>query len=309
MDDDSGRYRIQRVAELTGVPAATLRAWERRYGIPQPARSESAYRLYSVRDVEMVRKLRDLSASGVAISQAAREVRSSAKEPEEHAPVDIYQETITRILDAVHSYDAAAVHAEAARAAYLGPAAVVHERVFAPLMRTIGDLWAEGELSVAQEHLASAAVGAVTRDVARMVQPDGSLPLMLLACFEDEDHALGMHGVAIRLASWGIRSVDLGARVPPTALGAAVRSMAPRAVGLSITLAPDVQRVRALADAYADECEGLPWFVGGPAVAAVAPRVLMRGGIVIEGDLSLSRSVIERALRGEYSPPVKPRPR
>ncbi|WP_434422398.1 MerR family transcriptional regulator [Nannocystis pusilla] len=47
----TGRYRIQSVAEMTGVSAATLRAWERRYGLPAPRRSSSAYRLYSDRDV------------------------------------------------------------------------------------------------------------------------------------------------------------------------------------------------------------------------------------------------------------------
>ena len=49
------RYRINAVAEMTGVPAPTLRAWERRYGIPRPGRSESSYRLYSDADVAEVR--------------------------------------------------------------------------------------------------------------------------------------------------------------------------------------------------------------------------------------------------------------
>lgn len=307
VDDDVGQYRIQRVAELTGVPAATLRAWERRYGIPRPARSESAYRLYSARDVEMVRTLRDLGASGVAISQAVERVRAAS--PDVTAPIfpgDVFVGVVERLLAALRRYDLEGFQAEALRATRLGPAAVVYERVFQPLMREVGDLWAEGELSVAQEHLASLAVGSVTRDVARMVQPDGSLPLMLLACFEDEDHSLGMHGVAIRLASWGIRSVDLGARVPPTALGDAVRRLAPQGIALSITRAPDVQRARALTDAYADECAEIPWFVGGAAVAGVAPRVLMRGGVVIEGELSTARAVIERALRGGDSRATKP---
>jgi len=54
-----GRYRIQAVADMTGIPAATLRAWERRYGVPAPARTDASYRLYSEGDVELVRKLRD----------------------------------------------------------------------------------------------------------------------------------------------------------------------------------------------------------------------------------------------------------
>lgn len=308
VDDAAGRYRIQVVAELTGVPAATLRAWERRYGIPQPSRSESSYRLYSARDVEMVRQLRDLCANGVAISQAARMVRDATGElgAAETSSRDVYGIAAERILDAVRAFDADRVEEEAARAAFLGPGATVYERVFAPLLHTVGDLWHEGALSVAQEHLASRAIGAVTRGIARVVQPDGALPLIVLACFADEDHELGMHGVAIRLASWGIRSVDLGARVPPAALGDAVRKLSPQGVGLSLTVAPDVARARALVDEYAEQCDGLPWFVGGASVGAVSARVLQRGGIVIEGDLAASKTVIEQALRGEYLPPVKP---
>ena len=48
------RYRIRAVAELTGVSTATLRAWERRYGVPTPSRTASAYRLYGDEDVALV---------------------------------------------------------------------------------------------------------------------------------------------------------------------------------------------------------------------------------------------------------------
>jgi DNA-binding transcriptional MerR regulator len=72
MSEANGRFRIQVVSELTAVPAPTLRAWERRYGIPTPARTASAYRLYSDHDVAMVRRLRDLCANGMSIAEAAR---------------------------------------------------------------------------------------------------------------------------------------------------------------------------------------------------------------------------------------------
>ena len=74
-----GKYRIQTVAEMTGVPAATLRAWEKRYGVPTPVRSPGAYRLYSVQDVERVRRMRDLCAAGMAAAQAAELEESTPK--------------------------------------------------------------------------------------------------------------------------------------------------------------------------------------------------------------------------------------
>ena len=66
------RYRIRTVSTKTGVPAATLRAWERRYGIPNPLRTESAYRLYRETDIEQIKLLKRMVDEGLAPSEAAR---------------------------------------------------------------------------------------------------------------------------------------------------------------------------------------------------------------------------------------------
>lgn len=71
MSDEQGRYRINWVSEQTGISEATLRAWERRYRVPEPARTPSGYRVYSVNDVEKVRRMRELCAGGMSPSEAA----------------------------------------------------------------------------------------------------------------------------------------------------------------------------------------------------------------------------------------------
>lgn len=74
-----GPYRIRAVTRATGVPAATLRAWERRYGFPMPARTASGYRLYTDRDIELIRTMRDDCSRGIAPAEAARSARSAAE--------------------------------------------------------------------------------------------------------------------------------------------------------------------------------------------------------------------------------------
>ena len=59
---------MRTVVRLTGIAPDTLRAWERRYGVPTPRRTASAYRLYSGRDVEVVRRVRDLCAAGLSVA-------------------------------------------------------------------------------------------------------------------------------------------------------------------------------------------------------------------------------------------------
>src|SRR3954467_7527104 len=104
-----GPYRIQAAAELCGIPAATLRAWERRYGVPVPRRTASAYRLYTREDVELLRRMRDLVEEGVSPAEAARVVLGSPAPVSEDAPapIDGLEIAQTRILAAMQRWDAA----------------------------------------------------------------------------------------------------------------------------------------------------------------------------------------------------------
>ncbi len=301
---DIGRYRIQVVSELTGIPAPTLRAWERRYGIPTPARTASAYRLYSDYDVAMVRRLRDLCANGMSIAEAAKMVRASEEGAARlvGADGDPYEVAVNRFVDAIQAFDTRAVEREAARAQYLGPATSVFDRVFAPVMRRVGELWHAGELSIAQEHIATRVVGDMVRGMMRLTNPEATGYTVILACLADEDHDLPVYGVALRLASWGIGHITLGVRTPPAAVADTLRHTSATAVGLSMTMPLEPARAAELFAAYRDACGATPWFVGGAGVASVADLVRELGGMVIEGDFSDSRPHIERLLRDARRP-------
>ena len=67
-------YTIKRVSEMVGVPVATLRAWQRRYGVVNPGRSNSGYRLYGARDIAVLRRMQSLVASGWSPKEAAAAV-------------------------------------------------------------------------------------------------------------------------------------------------------------------------------------------------------------------------------------------
>src|SRR5689334_8496835 len=114
-----GPYRIQLAAELCGVMPATLRAWERRYGIPVPRRTASAYRLYSADDVELVRRMRELVDGGVPPAEAARTVRASAgaliSSRITAGDGDGLELARSRLIAATQRYDAQAIDAELTR--------------------------------------------------------------------------------------------------------------------------------------------------------------------------------------------------
>ena len=70
MDPNTANFNLSVVLRETGIKADTLRAWERRYGLPQPERTEGGHRLYSQRDIEIVRWLMAREEEGLRISQA-----------------------------------------------------------------------------------------------------------------------------------------------------------------------------------------------------------------------------------------------
>src|SRR5258707_3552020 len=79
-------FNTKAVARETGVPADTFRAWERRYGVPHPQRTAGLHRLYSDRDIAIIRWLRDRTAEGMNISQAVQLLTNTLESGLETAP-------------------------------------------------------------------------------------------------------------------------------------------------------------------------------------------------------------------------------
>lgn len=302
MSDARGKYRIQTVAEMTGVPAATLRAWERRYGLPIPARTASAYRLYSDGDIGMIRRVRELCDSGMSPSEATRLVLDEQTKELDSAALaavpseDAFGPMRTAILNAVDNLDVRRLERELDRATALGTATTIVDQVLRPVMLEVGDAWHAGTMSVAQEHLATEAVTSVARRLLALVQPDGDARLAVLGVFADDEHVFPLLSLGIHAAAWGWRVVLLGARTPPAAIKHVVAAMHPGLVGLSCTVAPFGHRARELTDAYADAVGDTPWLVGGSGAAEIAKFVVARGGHVTdEARPSALRPIFERA--------------
>ncbi|WP_437715501.1 B12-binding domain-containing protein [Sorangium sp. So ce448] len=292
------RYRIHVVSEMCGVSSATLRAWERRYGVPSPARTASAYRLYSDDDVAVIKKMRDHVNGGIAAAEAARMVLEAAgpRAPVGTSGGDAFAGASERIVDAAVRFDPDGLEAEVNRALSLGPSVTIFERALGPALERIGDLWLSGKITVAQEHLASQILGATLLHLLRLAQPGESGRRVLLAAFADEDHVLGLFGIGLRFCSWGFRSVVLGARTPPAAIARAVEALAPDLVALTVAIPPLPPSARELIDAYADACRGVPWIVGGAGAGALRPFIEARGGLVAAAEAAEIRAQIESAL-------------
>lgn len=192
-------YRIGELARRTGTSADLLRAWERRYGLLRPQRTSGGFRVYTEADATRVGRMRSGLDSGLAAAEAARLALDDAVAPD--------------LLAALLAFDDERAHASLDDAlARLSVEAVLDDLVL-PAFRAIGDGWAAGAISVAQEHYAANLVRARLLGLARRWD-QGIGPRALLACAPGDLHDLPLicFGLALRQRGW--RILFLGADTP-----------------------------------------------------------------------------------------------
>ncbi|HOU94314.1 MAG TPA: MerR family transcriptional regulator, partial [Polyangiaceae bacterium] len=132
---------------MTGVSAHTLRAWERRYGVPRPMRTESTYRLYSQRDVDQIRAIRSLCEQGLSASEAAAlsgDPAAAAQRVPAAPDATAHQQVADRLVTATFALDGAEIERLLALATAAGPPHVVLEQVLRPAALRVGELWERG---------------------------------------------------------------------------------------------------------------------------------------------------------------------
>ncbi|MEJ7785590.1 MAG: B12-binding domain-containing protein [Solirubrobacteraceae bacterium] len=227
------RWRIKEFAARTGVSEATLRAWERRYGLLDPSRSDGGYRLYSPADERCVLAMNAHMSRGVAAAEAAKAALGEVEaEPTGDVPSDP-EELVAGLLEAVTAYDATSVDRLLEAAFTLGRPTAISE-VLMPVMHEIGERWASGTMTVAHEHFASHLVERrLMRQAGEWGGGDG--PLALLACPSGERHTLALLSFGVALAEHGWRIAYLGADMPIEHVADAAARLQPDAVVLSAT--------------------------------------------------------------------------
>ncbi len=167
-------YNIKQAAARAGVSVPVLRAWERRYGIVHPERTPSGYRQFDDAAIARIRAMRSLIAQGWSPSAAAAAVVAGAAEPgladdatalgdaEPEARSDGAApgagEMAYRFVAAAAAMDATGVDAVLDDLFARGSFERVAGDLLFPALRRLGDAWAAGRVSVAGEHMASAAV-------------------------------------------------------------------------------------------------------------------------------------------------------
>ncbi len=139
LPSDEGVYPIREVSRLTGVNAVTLRAWQRRYGLVQPARTEKGHRLYSEAAIRQIGEILSWLERGVSIGQ----VKGLLSDPHSLPGDDHWQQSFEALCQAVLAINQRKVEAQLNELLASYPFELVRSRVLQPLVAQLLGLWRE----------------------------------------------------------------------------------------------------------------------------------------------------------------------
>jgi MerR family transcriptional regulator, light-induced transcriptional regulator len=248
MDRDTPTYNLKAVVQETGIKPDTLRAWERRYGLPDPNRSSGGHRLYSQRDIDTLLWLMARQNEGLTISRAVelwRSVEGEGRDPlriPEYASVDtnlppVQGEEIEilrkRWAEACLAFDERTAERILAQSFAIYPVEVVCLDILQKGMSDIGKGWYEGKVSVQQEHFSSAlAMRRIDAMLGASPQPTRT-GRILIACAPGEEHVFSQMLLQLLLRRRGWETIYLGANVPLDRLESSLDHVRPHLVILT----------------------------------------------------------------------------
>jgi len=247
MTENDGLYSIGVVERDTGIGRDTLRVWERRYGFPEPVRSEKGERKYSEKQLRQLQRIRRLLDQGMRpgkllpLGEEGLDELEASLQSEQ--PVHLEQ-TVSELIEAIHS-----ANAELLESLLQGQYKQQGMRGFilntvVPLLNTVGELWARGKLQIFQEHfLSQQLIRFLNTEIAKL-QRHARKPRVLLATLPGEEHTLGLLMVAAMLSSHGVSTINIGAEVPMDQIGHAVEQFKADIVGITFSGAYQYKNIR-----------------------------------------------------------------
>jgi DNA-binding transcriptional MerR regulator len=228
------------VQRLTGLSPDTIRAWERRHGAVEPARSAGKTRHFSDEDVRRLILLRQAVERGHRIGSIANLSESELVKlvdqesalgslgddslEAELEPRDLqYGALRKRYLDSIMRFDVGKASDLLSRAGALLDRNAFLYQVIIPTLQEIGDRWEAGKLSPAHEHLVSAQVRGLLDTLLRQHAPLPGAPKVVITTPPGEHHELGAATGALLAATRGFSTIYLGPNLPEADILLAVK--------------------------------------------------------------------------------------
>lgn len=237
---------------MTGLSVFVIRAWEKRYNVVSPERTETNRRLYSEDDIEKLKLLNNAVNLGHNIGGIAKlsvsELRSILERnpATSNVPTELSTEQfadtesiLSSCVEAVKSYDSKKLSTILLKASSKMSQPLLIEKLVIPLVYEIGDLWHEGDIRVANEHIASAVIRSFLTNLIEQHIPPQNAPIIISATPRGQDHELGALIAGVTAASVGYKVIYLGPNLPVEEIAAVTDNLDAKVVALSLVYPND----------------------------------------------------------------------
>jgi len=229
------RLTVAAVARRIGVAPATLRTWDRRYGLGPSEHQEGEHRRYCPADLARLTTMRRLIVAGVSPADAAEQAKSFKGELKIKKIVkefEVREEVVEALYKALQSFDRAFVEGTLAHEISEYGVEGAWADVIVPTLFLIGQDWETEQKGIEVEHMFSEILKRTMHNqVVELKKPLNSRPV-LLAAVGEELHSLPVYALAAALCERNVETYVLGARTPLSALSAMISRCAPPAIFL-----------------------------------------------------------------------------
>jgi MerR family transcriptional regulator, light-induced transcriptional regulator len=247
---DTPRFNIKAVVQQTQVNISTLRAWEERYGLPSPNRTKHGHRLYSHRDIAIVKWLKHCTDDGLAIRQAVQMLRDSkiletsqVSEPLAVVPQQIangWPELRAQLLDALLHVNMRQAHLIVNTVCALYPLDLVIVELFQPILKTVGERWVRGQVCIAEEHLITNFVRQRLLALSQLYASFAHGPRIVVGCVPNEQHELGVLAFSVLMEQRGWEVIYLGQNMAVDGLPEFLSRVTPAVLCVGVSLVENV---------------------------------------------------------------------
>lgn len=274
-------HTIKSVAEITGLSVFVIRAWENRYRAVEPTRTESNRRLYSEEDINKLILLSKATNKGYSIGNIANlSIKELKNITGEHSLSDLIPDSgsslshpqatdfLDQCLEAIQEINTTKFDSLLLKASVELSHQILLDRLIVPLIEIVGDMWKEGSMRIASEHLFSSSLSTFLANLAKSYRVPENSPKILISTPTGQQHELGALLAACIAAASGWKVVYLGPNLPVEEIASAAGKLEVKAVTLSIVYPEDdmqlIEDLKRLKSMIPD----IPLLFGGRAVVS-----------------------------------------
>ena len=280
-------YTINAIAKKLGIPAVTIRAWENRYSVIKPGRTEGGHRIYSDEDVKALEWLKEqVVERGIPISRAAKmlkqRIEESLLQPDKSQASLSFEDMADNLYKALLEFDNVRANAYVDLSFSMFHYEDVFHQILVPILRRVGEEWHQAKIMIAQEHFVTSFARQRILEFMRLFPVNRTYPKAVAFCPPGESHQLGLLLFSLFLQKKGLEVVFLGPNTSFDRLIQTVTDIGASFVCISVTDPKHLLAVDGWIDSLNSECPEIRPVLGGLALTGGAAtryqKYMLHGG-------------------------------